>query len=101
QDAALLFYLHRESHGRLEMVLGGFSGRATRLLARTLATRAQDFWPPVYSGQGVQVGAFIVQYAFTSPDDQQSDILRTDLVAETKIIPLPPEPFQRRLETQA
>lgn len=100
QDAALVFYLHRESHGRLEMVLGGFSGRATRLLARTLATRAEDFWPPIYSGHGVQVGAFIVQYAFGPQDDQQRDILRTDLIADTTIIRLPPEPFQRRLEAQ-
>lgn len=100
QDAALVFYLHRESHGRLEMVLGGFSGRATRLLARTLATRAEDFWPPIFSGHGMQVGAFIVQYKFGPQDDQQRDILRTDLSAETTIIPLPPGPFQRRLGAQ-
>lgn len=100
QDVALVFYLHRESHGRLEMVLGGYSGRATRLLARTLATRAEDFWPPIYSGQGVQVGAFIVRYSFGPQDDQQRDILRTDLVADTTIIPLPPEPFARRLGAQ-
>ncbi len=44
-DAALVFYIYRESLGRLEMILSGFSGRATRLLARTLAHRAEDFWP--------------------------------------------------------
>ena len=99
QDTALVFYLHRESHGRLEMVLGGYSGRATRLLARTLATRAQDFWPPIYTGHGVQVGAYLVQYAF-GQDDTGRDILRTDVMADTKIIPLPPEPFQRRLGAQ-
>src|SRR5262245_47937262 len=33
QDAAFVFYIHRESQGRLEMALGGFSGLATRLLA--------------------------------------------------------------------
>jgi len=48
EEVAFVFYLHRESQGRLEMVLGGFSGRATRLLARALATRAEDFWPPIY-----------------------------------------------------
>ncbi len=37
QDTALVFYIYRESLGQLEMVLSGFSGRATRLLARTLA----------------------------------------------------------------
>src|SRR5690606_9981019 len=52
QDAALVFYVHRESQGCLEMALAGFSGRSTRLLAKTLANRAQDFWPPVYRSHG-------------------------------------------------
>lgn len=98
QDAALVFYVHRESLGRLEMVLGGFSGRATRLLAKTLTNRAEDFWPPVFEAQGVQVGAFIVQFAITSSGDKDSDILRTDLTANTKIIPLSGAAIQRRLE---
>lgn len=100
-DAAFVFYLHRESQGRLEMCLAGFSGRSTRLLAKTLASRAQDFWPPVYSSHGVQVGAFIVQYALTTPSDQARDILRTDLVANTKIIPLDAEVLERRLAVHA
>jgi hypothetical protein len=40
-DAAFVIYFHRESQGRMEMVLGGFSGLATRLLARLLARRGQ------------------------------------------------------------
>jgi hypothetical protein len=96
-DVALVFYIHRESQGRLEMALGGFSGRATRLLAKTLSTRAEDFWPPVYNDQGIQVGAFIVQYTIASQDDIGRDILSTDLVATTKIIPLAGEAIDRRL----
>jgi len=97
-DPALVFYIHRESQGRLEMVLGGFSGRATRLLAKTLASRAEGFWPPVYSKHGIQVGAFIVQYIFASDAADQRDLLRTDLVAETKIIPLNSQVLARRLD---
>ena len=41
-DAAFVFYIHRESQGRMEMALGGFSGRATRLLARLLARRGEE-----------------------------------------------------------
>ncbi len=63
QDAALVFYIYRESLGRLEMVLSGFSGRATRLLARTLAHQAEVFWPPIYQENYLQIGAYIVQYA--------------------------------------
>jgi hypothetical protein len=97
-DAALVFYVHRESQGRLEMALSGFSGRATRQLAKTLATRAEDFWPPVYEGHGMQIGAFIVQYTFPSPADQMQDLLRTDIIATTKIIPLDGEVIERRME---
>ncbi|MEM9643818.1 MAG: helix-turn-helix transcriptional regulator, partial [Planctomycetota bacterium] len=52
QDTALVFYVFREALGRLDMVLSGFSGRATRLLAKTLAIRGEEFWPPVYERGG-------------------------------------------------
>jgi hypothetical protein len=97
QDAALVFYIYRESLGRLEMILSGFSGRATRLLARTLAHQAEVFWPPIYQENYLQIGAFIVQYSSPSETDEPEDILRTDLVAEAKVIPLPVEAIQRRL----
>lgn len=98
QDAALVFYIHRESQGRLEMALGGFSGRATRTLARTLASRAESFWPPVYKEHGVQIGAFVVQFTFDKKSETQDDIIRTDWVAKsTKVIQLEPEVFARRM----
>jgi hypothetical protein len=99
QDAAFLFYIHRESQGQLEMALGGFSGRATRLLARTLSTRSEDFWPPQYEGQGVQIGAYVVQFSW-SESEQPVDILRTDLNANTRVIPIPTEAIARRVEGQ-
>jgi hypothetical protein len=96
EEVAFVFYIHRESQGRLEMVLGGFSGRATRLLARALATRAEDFWPPIFEAQGMQVGAFIVKFTMPS-SKRESDILRTDLVATTEVLPIPVEALARRL----
>jgi hypothetical protein len=100
EEVAFVFYVHRESQGRLEMVLGGFSGRATRLLARALATRAEDFWPPVYDAQGLQIGAYIVQ--FTMPAGKKEvDILRTDLVANAEVTPIPAEAIARRLEKRS
>ncbi len=97
-DTAFVFYIHRESQGRLEMVLGGFSGRATRLLSRTLASRAEEFWPPIYSKHGIQVGAFIVKYNF-SEEEHMPDLLQTDLIAGTTIIPLDHDVIARRLDT--
>ena len=63
-----MFYIHRESQGHMEMALGGFSGRATRLLARLLARRGEEFWPPVYEGQGIQIGAFVVKFDASRTD---------------------------------
>ncbi len=97
QDAAFVFYVHRESQGCLEMCLAGFSGRSTRLLAKTLATRAQDFWPPIYKSHGLQVGAFIVQYTLSQQHDRRRDMLRTDLSATTKVIPIDEEVLARRI----
>jgi len=97
EEVAFVFYVHRESQGRLEMVLGGFSGRATRLLARALATRAEDFWPPNYQLQGIQVGGFIVKFTLPA-SKKEEDILRTDLVATSEVTTIPQEAFKRRLE---
>jgi hypothetical protein len=97
KDAALVFYIFRESLGRLDMVLSGFSGRATRLLARTLAHRAEDFWPPVFHENYLQVGAYIVQYDASEEADNPTDILSTDLMANATVIPIPGEAIARRL----
>jgi hypothetical protein len=97
EEVAFVFYVHRESQGRLEMVLGGFSGRATRLLARALATRAEDFWPPVYQMQGMQVGGYMAKFTLPSAK-KEADILRTDLVATTEVTAIPEEVFARRFE---
>ena len=98
RDAAFVFYIHRESQGRLEMALGGFSGRASRLLAKFLATRAQELWPPVYQGHGMQIGAYIVQFSFSPQDLKGRDVIRGELVATSKVIPIAEQAVQRRVE---
>lgn len=75
KDTALVFYLFREALGRLDMVLSGFSGRATRLLAKTLAIRGEEFWPPVYEQDGIQIGAYLVQYDNTETQPSRDDLL--------------------------
>lgn len=97
QDAAMVFYIHRESQGRLEMMLGGYSGRATRLLARMLARRGEEFWPPVYSGHGIQIGAFVVKFKLQNQQDDPKSLL-TDLAAESEIIRLDPEVIEKRMQ---
>lgn len=97
RDAALVFYIFRESLGRLEMVFSGFSGRATRLLARTLAYRAEDFWPPIFHENYLQVGAYLVQYEASEESEDTLDILSTDTMANATVIPLPTEAISKRL----
>lgn len=98
RDAAFVFYIHRESQGRLEMALGGFSGRSTRLLAKFLATQAEDLWPPVFSGEGVDIGAYLVQFKFSQQEQKGRDVIRTELVASSNVIPLHGSVIQKRLE---
>ncbi|MEM9586459.1 MAG: helix-turn-helix transcriptional regulator [Planctomycetota bacterium] len=96
KDTALVFYLFREALGRLDMVLSGFSGRATRLLAKTLASRGEEFWPPVYEENGLQIGAYLVTYENTETKPSRDDLLYNPGGAAT-IMPLPREAIARRM----
>jgi len=96
-ESAIVFYTYREAQGRLEMVLGGFTGRGTRLLSRTLANQADSFWPPTYQGHGLQVGAFIVEYSLR-PREAQTHIPAPPSSATTKIIRIDKEVIARRLD---
>jgi len=98
QDAAFVVYIHRESQGRMEMALGGFSGRATRLLARLLARRGDEFWPPVYSDEGLQIGAFVVKFTLPSHPIEDRDLARAELHADDQIIRLDQQVIARRLQ---
>ncbi|GAA5506318.1 helix-turn-helix transcriptional regulator [Novipirellula caenicola] len=96
KDSALVFYIFREALGRLDMVLSGFSGRATRLLAKTLAIRGEEFWPPVYEHGGMQVGAYLVQYENTDTKPSRDDLLYNPGGA-AQIMPLSQKALERRL----
>ena len=96
KDTALVFYLFREALGRLDMVLSGFSGRATRLLAKTLAIRGEEFWPPVYEQDGIQIGAYLVQYDNTDTKPSRDDLLYNPGGA-AEIMPLSRQAIAKRM----
>jgi hypothetical protein len=96
KDTALVFYLFREALGRLDMVLSGFSGRATRLLAKTLAMRGEEFWPPVYEQGGIQMGAYLVQYDNTDAKPNRDDLL-FNAGGAAEIMPLSREAIAKRM----
>jgi hypothetical protein len=97
-DAAFVIYFHRESQGRLEMVLGGFSGLATRLLARLLARSGDDFWPPVFSDEGLQIGAYVVKFNLHAQAAEERALGRVEPTAESQIIKLDRETIARRMQ---
>ena len=97
KDTALVFYIFREALGRLDMVLSGFSGRATRLLAKTVAIRGEEFWPPVYEKDGVQLGAYLVQYENNESDPSRDDLMYNAGGAAT-IMPLSAEAIAKRMD---
>jgi hypothetical protein len=100
QDAAFVLYVHRESQGRMEMALGGFSGRATRLLARLLARRGDEFWPPVYSDEGLQIGAFVVKFNLAG-QPQEDGLGRLEQPADDQIVRLEHDVIARRMQHMA
>ena len=59
--------------------------------------RAEDFWPPVYEEFGIQVGAYIVQYTYAPQEERNRNVLRSDVVTSTKVIPLDREVLRHRL----
>ena len=93
----MVFYIYREPLGRLDLVFSGFSGRATRLLARTLASRAEEFWPPVFEEESMQIGAFIVHYE-ADASSKGSDLLQTNLTVNPKITRIPAAAIKRRMD---
>jgi len=95
-EPAYLIYIYHESQGRLEMMLGGYSGRGTRLLAKTLSSRPEEFWPPVYTGNGTQIGAYVIQYELKKQKKPRS-VLVADYSASTKIIPVSSIAIQKRI----
>lgn len=101
-DAAVVYYVHRPTLGRLEMVLGGFSGDATRWLAAMLGRPEISFWPPGYSAEELQVGAFIVKFdvgkAKHKPSTRLNGVPDED-VPPYEIVPLNKDVLKRRLES--
>ena len=97
-DAAFVIYFHRESQGRLEMVLGGFSGLATRLLARLLARRGDEFWPPMYADEGLQIGAYVVKFTLRGQPGEQRELGGAEPQADAQIIKLDREVIARRMQ---
>lgn len=96
-DAAFVFFVHRPSQGVLEMALGGYSGRASRLLAQHLDRITDECWPPVYTGHGLEVGAFIIRFGLKDRPNRDRTLFGGDESPKIEIIRLNSEVVARRM----
>lgn len=62
QDGGVVLYRYDRVERKLDMVIGGFTGRSTRCLAEILKTTAAEyFWPPSAQKDDLDVGVFLVK----------------------------------------
>src|SRR5439155_1137028 len=78
--------------------LGSFSGLATRLLARLLARSGDDFWPPVFSDEGLQIGAYVVRFNLHAQAAEERALGRVEPTGDSQIIQLDRETIARRMQ---
>ncbi|MCA8996123.1 MAG: helix-turn-helix transcriptional regulator [Planctomycetaceae bacterium] len=99
EDVAIVLYDYQSSSSRLEMVLGGFSGLATSLLAKCLPKIAKELWPPQINTQDRQLGLFLIRFRIDKQSKPTADALEvSDRIpdAEAEVIPLNDKAVQRR-----
>jgi len=97
-DAALVFYHSQSGACRVEIILAGFSGRATRLLGRTLMRHAADLWPPTYIHQGHEIGAFIIEYRLKSAMPTMGDAIKPEPPSKVQIHRIHRDVIARRVD---
>jgi hypothetical protein len=96
-DAALVFYHYDKSDNRLEMVLGGYSGRGTRCLAELFRKDdVQQFWPPEISNEQMDLGVFVVRFEL-EPADDAVPARHAPHIKDHHVYRLPSEVLQRRI----
>ena len=96
-DGALVLYHFQPSRGRLEMVLGGFSGRSTRCLAAFLHSGgADELWPGSDVNSGGKVGAFVVEFKLGKASQGVADT-RMSPYQSHEVHRIDEESLQRRL----
>jgi len=97
-DAAFVFYVNRPSQGILEMALGGYSGRASRLLAQHLDRCAEQFWPPIYTGQGLEIGACVVRFHLKEKARKDKSLFGSDEAPKIEVHRLDSDVIARRMQ---
>jgi hypothetical protein len=98
-DAAVVLYVYRPQEARVEVVFGGYSGRATGCLALALSDLVTEIWPPSYSRAHLKLGAFIIRYEFAEAAPAHLGVQSILLPpSHREVVPIPADILARRLE---
>jgi hypothetical protein len=81
-DGAMVFYRYNKSLRNLCMCLGGYSSRATRLLADYLGSGKADseLWPPVYEQGEIQIGLFVLRFTLDKAAGKDQKPISTEVI---------------------
>jgi hypothetical protein len=98
-DTALVFYCFYKARKNVEMVWGGYTGRATRCLAKILSDGQADcFWPPAIDNERISVGAFVVNFEFRATRKKKGiTMMPHESLVGYQVIPLTAEVLAPRL----
>ncbi len=101
RDAGLVYFRFDKIRRSLEMVIGGFTGRASRCVAAMLQTKdAEQFWPPVIRTDAYELGMYVVAFTFRPARDEEDEPVHNRIKRAT-VIRLPDSVLQRRLKEDA
>jgi len=98
-DAAFLFYGNKRPSGLVEVACGGFSARATELMAKHLDRITSRLGSPQYFGPELMLGLYVIEFTRrrAARDCEES---HNELDWDFKVVPVGKAAIQRRLETR-
>jgi hypothetical protein len=81
-DGAIVFYRYNKSLRNLCMCLGGYSSRATRLLADYLSSGKADrrLWPPACENGEIQIGLFVLRFTLDKAAGKDQKPISTEVI---------------------
>jgi hypothetical protein len=72
EDAGLVIVDRLPGGNAVDIVMFGFSARATSAMAETIVPNADPLWPPYYEWQGRELGIYICRFTEAGPSPAAS-----------------------------
>jgi hypothetical protein len=72
-DVAFVLFARYSNVDKLHVACGGFSGTATRMLAKCFNEVATSLWPPQFTEDELNIGLYLIPFASSKTDGTISD----------------------------